>query len=65
MEKYFENGKKRISAESYKTSLAEYQGNISSKSIGAVITQMNSNVEEIINKNREVLKSVIRSVLDQ
>ncbi|XP_025420657.1 zinc finger MYM-type protein 1-like [Sipha flava] len=55
--------KKHNSADSHKTSLAKYQGYISSKSIGAVTTQMNSHVEENINKNREVLKSVIRSVL--
>lgn len=55
--------KKHNSADSHKTSLAKYQGYISSKSIGAVTTQMNSHVEENINKNREILKSVIRSVL--
>jgi hypothetical protein len=55
--------KKHNSVDSYKTSLAKYQGYISSKSIGAVTTQMNSHVEENINKNREVLKSVICSVL--
>jgi len=44
--------KKHNSAESHKTSLAKYQGYISSKSIGigAVTTQMNSRVEDNINK---------------
>lgn len=51
------------SADLHKISLAKYQGYISSKSMGAVTTQMNSHVEENINKNREVLKSVICSVL--
>jgi hypothetical protein len=55
--------KKHNSADSHKTSLAKYQGYISSKSIGTATIQINRHVEENINKNREVLKSVIRSVL--
>lgn len=55
--------KKHNITDSHKTSLAKYQGYISSKSIGAVTTQMKSHVKENIYKNREVLKSVIRSVL--
>lgn len=55
--------KKHNSAYSHKTSLVKYQGYVSSKSIGAVMTQMNNNIEENIKKNREVLKSLIFSVL--
>lgn len=55
--------KKHNAADSHKTSLAKYQGYLSSKSVGAVTTQINCHVEENINKNRDVLKSIIRSVL--
>ncbi|XP_008179863.1 uncharacterized protein LOC103308380 [Acyrthosiphon pisum] len=50
-------------ANSHKTSFAKYQGFVTSKSVGAVTLQINSHVEENITKNREILKSIIRSIL--
>jgi len=55
--------KKRNEANSHKTSFAKYQSFVTSKSVEAVTTQINSHVEKNITKNHEVLKSVIRSVL--
>lgn len=55
--------KKHNEANSHKTSFAKYQGFVTSKSVGAVTLQINSHVEENITKNREILKSIIRSIL--
>ena len=55
--------KKHNEANSHKTSFAKYQGFVTSKSVGAVTLQINSHVEENITKNRELLKSIIRSIL--
>jgi len=63
LEKYFRNDKKHNEANSHKTSFAKYQGFVTSKSVGAVTLQINSHVEENITKNREILKSIIRSIL--
>lgn len=55
--------KKHNEANSHKTSFAKHQGFMTSKSVGAVTLQINSHVKENITKNREILKSIIRSIL--
>jgi hypothetical protein len=54
---------KHESSNSHKTCLSKYKGWMDSKKTGAVTTKINDQVAKEIEKNRDCLKSIVRSVL--